>query len=691
MPGSSSAWGIDVGVTSLKAIKLRKEGGGGVAVEAFDVVEHEHFLTEPDVNRDETIRHTLQQFLERNSLRREAVFVGVPGSSTFARFVKLPPVEPKKVPEIVRFEAMQQIPFPLEQVNWDYQTFSSPDTPEVEVGIFAMKKELVSQVMANFQSTAMIVEGVQMSSLAVYNAAMYDEMTDGKGTVVVDIGAEHTDLVFIDAGRIWLRTINIGGNNFTDAISKSFKVSFTKAEQLKRTAATSKYQKQIYQAMRPVFADLVAEIQRSKGFYDSSHRDSNIDRVVAMGNPVKLPNLQKYIQQELKMEVVRLENFKKAVVDPKIAAGLAEQILSLGGAFGLAVQGLDLASIDTNLLPSDIARQMLWRAKQPWFAAAAAVLVLGLGVSAYAAWSENAKLKESLNSDAAISNQRDLSAYSDLSSKFNAIPDEYATHRNSINNVLNLYAERKIWPQIYEDITSSLPQAKFKTVDEYKKMVATTPVHLQQRLMIKSIIPTYSGNLATLTAGGSTSSTSTPIGAPVTDPAAQAAAGPVQRGFALEISGYTPYRPNDRETSVIVREFVDKLLARAPAPEPAPANGQPAPAAPSAKAYYYIIDKTAGSSTGFLFGSLATVAAQPGGGGRPGLTEAAHGPFWDAYAPSVLGVRVVETTSGGGGLMAPVGAGSPNAIPIDPDTKQPMTDYNAFTVYVRIVMQNIAQ
>ena len=286
MAGVQSAWGIDVGVTSLKAIKLRKDGPE-VWVEAFDVVEHEHFLTEPDINRDETIRLTLQKFLERNSLRREAVFIGVPGSSTFARFVKLPPVEPKKIPEIVKFEAVQQIPFPLEQVNWDYQTFANPDSPEVEVGIFAMKKELVSQVMANFQSTAMIVEGVQMSPLALYNAAMFDDMTGGKGTIVLDIGAEHTDLVFVDTGRIWLRTINIGGNNFTDAISKSFKVAFGKAEQLKKTAATSKYQKQIYQAMRPVFADLVADIQRSKGFCDSAHRDSKLERMIAMWQSIQ--------------------------------------------------------------------------------------------------------------------------------------------------------------------------------------------------------------------------------------------------------------------------------------------------------------------------------------------------------------------------------------------------------------------
>ena len=52
-----------------------------------------------------------------------AVAVGVSGQQSFARFIKLPPVEAKKIPEIVRFEAIQQIPFPLDDVEWSYQLF----------------------------------------------------------------------------------------------------------------------------------------------------------------------------------------------------------------------------------------------------------------------------------------------------------------------------------------------------------------------------------------------------------------------------------------------------------------------------------------------------------------------------------------------------------------------------------------
>ena len=109
-----------------------------------------------------------------------------------------------------------------------------------------------------------------MNPLAVYNAMYHDSRLKGT-TMIIDLGAENTDLIIADGETIWLRSIPIGGNNFTEALVKSFKLHFAKAEDLKRNAATSKYGRQIFQAMRPVFADLVAEIQRSaSGFMPRS-------------------------------------------------------------------------------------------------------------------------------------------------------------------------------------------------------------------------------------------------------------------------------------------------------------------------------------------------------------------------------------------------------------------------------------
>ena len=113
-------WGIDLGQAGLKALRLQREGDTVVAT-AFDLVEHAKLLNQPDADREALIREALEKFLSRNSIKGDMVCISVPGQSGLFRTVKLPPVAENKIPDIVKFEAKQQIPFSLDEVVWDFQ------------------------------------------------------------------------------------------------------------------------------------------------------------------------------------------------------------------------------------------------------------------------------------------------------------------------------------------------------------------------------------------------------------------------------------------------------------------------------------------------------------------------------------------------------------------------------------------
>ncbi|MHC4698743.1 MAG: type IV pilus assembly protein PilM [Planctomycetota bacterium] len=381
MATPQTIWGIDVGRCALKALKLRVASDSKVEIVTHDYIEHAKILTQPDADRHELIAAALEKFLSHNDLSKDLVVVSVPGQHTLSRFTKLPPVAPKRIPDIVRYEADQQIPFDMDDVIWDYQTFADEDSPDLEVGIFAMKRELLREHLLHFEQAAVEPIAVQSCPLALYNAANFDGLLCPETTVLLDVGAANTDLVIATTHGLWTRTIPIGGNSFTEALVKAFKLSFTKAEALKRGAQTSKYRRQIFQAMRPIFADLVQELQRSMGYYSSTHREAQIEKVVGTGNSFQLPDFQKYVQQNLGMEVERVGSFQG--VAPSAAAkdeSLTSQICSFTVAYGLALQGLELAKITSNLLPTEIAKQVVWRKKRSAFAAAAACLVLAGGL-----------------------------------------------------------------------------------------------------------------------------------------------------------------------------------------------------------------------------------------------------------------------------------------------------------------------
>ena len=380
---SGSVWAIDLGNNSLKALRLSAESGA-IEVIGFDYIEHGKVLSSGSVReteREELTALSLRQFVRENDLGKDDVIVSVPSQNSFARFVNLPPVEKKRIPEIVKFEAAQQIPFDIDDVQWDWQLMSEAGSVEKKVGIFAIKNEVVTSALDYFSRENVAVRYVQMAPIALYNYAFHDRAelgkSDNQATVIVDIGATNTDLVVCTASTVWQRCIPMGGNAFTRAIADTFKLNFDKAEKLKRTAAMSKYARQIFQAMRPVFSDLAAEIQRSVGFYSSSNSNVKLVRMIAFGGGTKMRGLLKYLQQSLQLPIERPDSFKKLVIAHGVsAAKFHDNVGDFGIVYGLGVQALDQGMIESNLLPRSIARSMAWASKAKHFTAAAGILLV---------------------------------------------------------------------------------------------------------------------------------------------------------------------------------------------------------------------------------------------------------------------------------------------------------------------------
>lgn len=378
-----SVWAVDIGNTSLKALRLSNESGA-LEVIGFDYITHGKILSGAgikDQEKQELIAISLRQFAQQNDIGKDEIIVSVPSTNSFSRFVNLPPVEQKRIPEIVKFEATQQIPFDINEVCWDWQMMTEAGAGEAKVGIFAVKNEVVTAELEHFSREDLEVSYVQIAQMALYNYLIYDRpelmKSDSQATVIMNIGAENTDLVVCTKSNVWQRTIAMGGNAFTKAIADTFKLSFEKAEKLKRTAPMSKYARQILQAMKPVFADLAAEIQRSLGFYSSAHPNAKIARIVALGGGTKMRGLLQYLQQSLQMPIERPDAFKRLGINASVsAAKFHENVSDFGIVYGLGVQALGLSRIESNLLPRSIARSMVWASKTKYFVAAACMILL---------------------------------------------------------------------------------------------------------------------------------------------------------------------------------------------------------------------------------------------------------------------------------------------------------------------------
>ncbi len=464
-----AVWALDIGQAALKALLLVPgKAPDEVVAEAFDYVEYPKLLSQPDADPDQLVREALETFLERNDLKGCKVSIAVPGQSGLVKFIKLPPVEKKRIPDIVKFEARQQIPFALEEVVWAYQQIGREEEEGdegftmAEVGLFAMKRDQITRAILPFTAAGIEVDIVQMGPLALYNYFTFDQLegSDTKDPVVLlDIGADNTDLIITDGDRIWQRNVPIGGNHFTRALTKELKLTFAKAEHLKRNATKAPDPRSIFTAMRGVFNDFASEVNRSIRFYSSMNRQAKITKIVGLGNGFKLPGLQKFLQQNLSQEVEKLETFAKLSGDEvKTAPQFQENLASFAVAYGLGVQGLGKSVLRTNLLPPEVEQARLIRAKKPWVLVASALLMLGLaGLFALGDYRVLAKVDNLPFKQAVDSAKQTSKNGAEFKSQFATAKSNWEAKYNEGKTLVIDPTDRGKWPEFLRRINDNLP------------------------------------------------------------------------------------------------------------------------------------------------------------------------------------------------------------------------------------------
>ena len=478
MAKKQSVWGIEIGQTALKALRCSMVDGEVVA-DAFDFIEYPKILSQPEADAEELVADAISQLLERNEGITDKVCVSVPGQSGLAKFFKPPPVEVKKVGDIVRYEARQQIPFDLADVVWDFQMMPGSMVEEgyaleSEVGLFAMKREQAYRQLAPFVQADIEVDAVQLTPLSLYNMLAYDRMNDRldadvfdpdnppTSSVVLSIGTDSSDLIITNGFRIWQRSMPIGGNHFTRQLTKDLKLTFAKAEHLKRNAREAVDPKLVFQTMRPVFNDLVTEVQRSIGFFRSIDKKAEIGELLLTGNTVKMPGLAAYLEKNLGYDVQVLDRFNRLTGEDVLSnPAFRDNAPTFAVCYGLCLQGLNSSQLHTSLVPREILTERMIRAKKPWTVAALAALLLGMtGHYAFTerSWATTREemWKDSIASVTAMENYK-----SDHESQDSEL-DAKLSYLNVMGKEVSGNAERRLkWLEIIKAVNGAVPRKSF--------------------------------------------------------------------------------------------------------------------------------------------------------------------------------------------------------------------------------------
>ena len=444
---AKTAWGIELGTSSVKAVRLSGDRGG-VSLEDVSIVSLSDFGLGAGTSQEDATAGALNDLRAGKGIKKgDEVYVSISGQNTLGRIISLPPVAKERVRETIENEARSQIPIKLEEAVWDFQIIEDGDPDELRVNLYAAKKDVVDQLVDICDMAGLQITGIQVAPLGIYNYIKY-EMDDGvsDACVAIDIGADNTDVVILDGQKTYVRVVPVAGNDITKALRARFKLSADDAEKLKRRAHKSKDAAAVFEAMKPPLKDMVGEIYRAVGFYKSQHDEANINQLVMMGNGSKLLNIKKFFEQQLQFQVHKVDTPVRIAlarsVDP---TEVQNNIQSLTVAIGLALQGLSLDEVNSiNLIPPEyLAGQALAKMRTPFFAAggiAAAGGVIALLLAIFST-SGVSTIVSTAESEKTAADQRDA-AVSDLR------PDEELLHKaysfqNVVEGVIGTYQPPK--------------------------------------------------------------------------------------------------------------------------------------------------------------------------------------------------------------------------------------------------------
>jgi type IV pilus assembly protein PilM len=391
---SKSFLAVDFGAGSLKLAEFEVNEAGGLRLKQYGLKPLGAEGAQ-ETAREAIIQKALQEMLAERGIKSNVVNVCAPGFHVFSKFVKLPPVDAGKVTQIIQYEAQQNVPFPLEEVVWDYQILGSTPGGELEVLLVAIKADIVEGLFRVTEAAGLHLQLCDVSPAALCNAFRYNYGDLEDCTVLLDIGAKTSNLLFFEKGKVFSRSINLGANSITQDFSNESKKKFDVAEKIKIEEGfvslggayeepENQDQAAISKIARQFMTRLHIQVNQTMQFYRGQQGGSAPARLFLSGGASIMPYTAQFFAEKLNVPVEYFNPLRNIQIDPSInLEELARVAHSLGEVVGLGLRNLAHCPVELNLMPESTLKWQSFNQKKPYliatvFSLVAVVAAIGL-------------------------------------------------------------------------------------------------------------------------------------------------------------------------------------------------------------------------------------------------------------------------------------------------------------------------
>jgi len=349
-PKARSLIGLDISSSAVKMVELGSDGKSGYRVEryAIEVLPRDAVADGNIVNLEATAE-TVKRAWKRLATSTRATAIALPASHVITKkIIVAAGLREQELEQQVESEANQYIPFPLDEVNLDFQIVgpapSSPD--EIEVLIAASRKEKVEDRVAVIESAslkAVVMDVESYAALAAFELIAKQLPDEGKRQIIalIDIGANVMNLTVLrDGVQLYGREQAFGGNQLTQDIARLFGMTFEEAEtEKRRNNLPDNYESEVLQ---PFVENMALEVSRALQFFFTSTQFNQVSHIVLSGGCAALPGADEAVASRTQINTIVANPFADMVLSERVKAkSLLQDASSLVVACGLALRRFD--------------------------------------------------------------------------------------------------------------------------------------------------------------------------------------------------------------------------------------------------------------------------------------------------------------------------------------------------------------